>query len=351
MNLSFSFAPRCRALVLGLSLLLGGTPVRADESTSRLEIPNPAIFLNPDTVSFFVVRADPDDEAFRALFRTAWQALSGPRGAGSNWIYKAILTKIQGENASGLSSLLPAQYVRIDSMKEQDLEPLPTTSTTVTGWPGLQALWYKAQEKGSDGQDLPTVELGDAVLILRDGYQDPTKGRVLTKLDGTIATFPSENLARLAVKRWVSKAAQSPDPEMQELLASLDTDHHTYGVLFNKRGSVVNFLRWLHKGDVAKAEQAVGPERFARVTRQVLSMTWEGDLLSDNELQLAIRFRTTSSQARQELAAMLKDIRDVLDEYGRAGKMESTGVDNELFVDFRLVGHKEMLTRYIETNF
>lgn len=336
----------CSAFLLTLS----GTAV-ADSSTSRLKLPEPKIFLTPDTVSLFVVRANPEDEAFRALFNTAWEALSGPRGAGSNWIYRVILSKIQGEDSNTLGSLLPAQYVRIDSMDDNSDEPSPTTATTVSGWPGLQAIWYRAQGKASNGGNLPTVELGDATLILREGYEDPRLGRVLTKLDGTIASFPSPKLARYAVKRWADDVTTSPDEEMESLLSSIDRNHHTYGVLFNRRGSVIKFLRWLHKGDVGKAEAAVGSERFNRVIKEVLSMTWEGDLLSDNELQLAIRFRTTSPEARKELTDMLKDIRDVLDEYGRAGKMEASGLDNELYVDFRLVGHKGMLTRYIETNF
>lgn len=337
-------------LLFGLLLALSAVSL-ADRSTSRLTLPEPKVFLTPDTVSLFVVRADPEDRAFRDLFNTAWEVLSGPRGAGRNWIYQVILGKIQGEDSNTLSSLLPAQFIRIDSMDDNSEEPSPTTATTVSGWPGLQALWYRAQGKGDNGEKFPTVELGDATLILRDGYQDPTLGRVLTKLDGTIASFPSPRLARYAVKRWSDNVTESPDEEMESLLSSIDTDHHTYGVLFNRSGSVVKFLRWLHKGDVGKAEAAVGKERFERVTKEVRSMTWEGDLITDNELQLAIRFRTNSPQARADLADMLKDIKNVLDEYGRAGDMETTGLDNELHVDFRLVGHKGMLKRYIEDNF
>jgi hypothetical protein len=340
-----------RVFLLGLLLLSLGAKALADNSTSRLKIPEPKIFLTPDTVSLFVGRADPEDEAFRSLFDAAWEVLSGPRGAGRNWIYRIILSKIHGEESNALSSLLPAQYVRIDSMDDNADEPSPTTATTVSGWPGLQALWYSAQGKGDDGVKFATVELADATLVLRDGYQDPTLGRVLTKLDGTIASFPSQRLARYAVKRWAEDDTSSPNEEMEALLSSIDTNHHTYGVLFNQRGSVVKFLRWLHKKDVGKAEAAVGKERFSRVTKDVLSMTWEGDLLSDNELQLAIRFKTTTPEAREELAGMLKDIRDVLDEYGRAGEMEATGLANELYVDFKLVGHKGMLKRYIEDNF
>ena len=119
---------------MALLLALGGTAV-ADGSTSRLKLPEPKVFLTPDTVSLFVVQAKPEDEAFRDLFNTAWEALSGPRGAGRNWIYRVILSKIQGEDTNTLGSLLPAQYVRIDSMDDNAEQPSPTTATTVSGWP------------------------------------------------------------------------------------------------------------------------------------------------------------------------------------------------------------------------
>ena len=44
-----------------------------------------------------VVRARPEDEGFRSLFDTAWKALAGANGVGSNFLYKAVLAKIKFE--------------------------------------------------------------------------------------------------------------------------------------------------------------------------------------------------------------------------------------------------------------
>lgn len=323
----------------------------AQTSTSKLEIPEPAIFLTPDAVSMTVVRARPEDEGFRSLFDTAWKALAGANGVGSNFLYKAVLAKIKGDDSNAFSALLPAQFVRVDSLAPEAQEPHPTTVTTISGWPGVQAFWYTMQDRASDGTKAPKVELDDATLILRDGYQDPTKGRVLTRLDGTIVSFPDEKKAKYAVARYVKNRTNCPNEEFGELLAGLDTSHDTYGVLLNKRGSALKMLRWLNKGDVARAEQAVGKDRMAAILETVHSMTWEGDLISDDEVKFLLKFRTTTPEARKELAAMLKDVREVLNSYGRAGKMETTGLDNELYVNFEMTGYRNMLVGYIDRNF
>ena len=332
--------------VLCLTLL-----ANAEGSRSRLSIPDPAIFLSPDTVSFLVIRATPEDEGFKSLLDTAWDALNGAKGGGNNWIYKAILGKLQGEDNNAFVALLPAQFVRVDALPEDATEPYPTTVTTVSGWPGLQSIWYLAQGKGPDG-DFETQELGgDATLILRDGFDDPTRGRVLTRLDGSIASFPTPGRARVAVKRFVDNDTTSPNPRIGDLLANLNPEADTYGVLINDRGSALRMLRWLNKYDVARAEEAIGKERAERLFNEILSMTWEGDLVSDDEMRLLLSFQTTSPEARREVAGMLKDVREVLAGYGRAGKMEITGLDNELFVKFEMTGYRAMLRSYIDRNF
>lgn len=323
----------------------------ANESTSKLAIPEPAVFLTPDAVSLTVVRATAEDEGFKSLFDTAWKALAGGKRVGSNFLYKAVLAKIQGDRSNAFSGLLPAQFIRVDSLAPEASEPHPTTVTTISGWPGIQALWYMMQDKGSDGKTLPKVELEQATLILRDGHEDPAKGRILTRLDGTIVSFPTTEIAKTAVNRYTKNVTSAPNKEFGELLSSLDTSRDTYGVLLNKRGSALRLLRWLNKVDVARAEQAVGADRLNAVLEQVQSMTWEGDLVSDDEVKFLLKFRTTTPQARKELADLLKDIRQVLNSYGRAGKMETTGLDNELYVNFEMTGYRDMLVGYIDRNF
>ena len=338
-------------LLVSLFVLSSPQAGLAEGSTSRLKIPDPAIFLTPDTVSLTVIQIRPEDQGFKSLFDTAWSSLAGANGAGSNLLYRAILAKIQGSNSNAFSALLPAQFVRVDSLNDKAKEPHPTTVTTVSGWPGLQHLWYLTQKKNSKGEKFPKVELDDATLILREGHEDPTLGRVLTRLDGTIVSFPSEKKARYAVERYDNKDTSSPNEEFGNLLSSIDTNHDTYGILVNKRGSLLKLLRWLNKGDTNRAEAQVGKERMAAIMKTVKSMTWEGDLVSDDECKFILQFKTTTPEARKELAVMLKDVRNVLDKYGRAGKMETSGLDNELYVNFQMVGYRSMLVNYIERNF
>jgi hypothetical protein len=348
-NVNFSRMARLVSLACITYFSLGLT-ASAEGSRSRLEIPNPAIFISPDAVSFLVVRATPEDQGFQSLFDTAWESMNGAKGGGNNWIYKAILGKLQGEDTNAFSALLPAQFVRIDALPEDATDPYPTTVTTVSGWPGLQSIWYLAQSKGPDG-NFPVEELSDATLILRDGHEDPSRGRVLTRLNGSIASFPTAARARHAVKRFAENDATSPNSQLEELLSTLDPDADTYGVLLNDRGSALRMLRWLNKYDVTRAEQSIGVERTQRLFNEILSITWEGDLVSDDEMKLLLRFQTTSPEARKEVAVMLKDVREVLAGYGRAGKMEITGLDNELFVKFQMTGYRQMLRGYIERNF
>ena len=339
-------------LIAGLLFIFATQGAIAQNSDKEQnKIPNPAHFLTPETVALTVVHARPDDEGFRSLFDTAWNALSGASGIGSNYVYATILRLIQGNESNAFSGLLPAQFIRVDSLVEGSNEPHPTTISTLSDWYGLQVAWYKFQGRNKKGEENPKIELDEATLTLREGYEDPSLGRVLTWLDGTVMSFPSVERAKFAIDRYSNGITESPNPEFGELLAGIDTTHDTYGVLLNRNGSALKQLRWLNKHDVGRAEEKVGKERMARIMDNVLSMTWEGDLVSDNECKFIVKFRSKTAEDRKELTTMLREVRSVLDDYGRAGTMETTGLDNELFVDFEMVGYRRMLEGYIHRSF
>lgn len=325
--------------------------IAQDSGDEKNKIPNPAHFLTPETVSLMVVHARPDDEGFRSLFDTAWKALSGASGVGTSYVYATILRLIQGNESNAFSGLLPAQYVRVDSLVEGSDEPHPTTISTMSDWYGLQVAWFKLQGRNKKGEENPKVELDEATLTLREGYEDPSLGRVLTWLDGSVMSFPSVARAKFAIERYSKDETESPSPEFGELLDNIDTSHDTYGILLNRNGSALKQLRWLNKHDVGRAEQKVGKERMARIMDNVLSMTWEGDLVSDNECKFVINFRSKTPEDRKELAVMLQEVRSILDTYGRAGKMETVGLDNELYVDFEMVGYRQMIENYVHRSF
>lgn len=337
--------------LLAALFLLDGPTAQAAESKSKLEIPNPAIFLSPDTISFAVIQALPDDDGFKALLDTAWEGIRGVDTTSSNPFIKLVLRAIEGRHSNALMSFLPFQLVRADALGSESLKPHPTLAVTVAGWPGLQQIFFSGIAADGGGNAYPIKDLEEATLVLRKGWEDPTRSRVLTRVDGTFMSFPTIETAERTVERFAAKNTSNPGGDIGELYRGLDTSRDTYGILLNKQGSMLKFLRWLNKHDVYAAEQSVGADRVRKVLGEVRSLTWEGDLVSDDEMKFLLRFQTTSKEARKELTKLLKDVRGVLDQYGRAGEMQATGLDSELIVNFSMTGYRAMLKSYLENNF
>lgn len=339
---------RRRLLILLASLSL---VTWAAESPTQLEIPDPAIFLSKDTISFAVIHARPDDAGFKSLLDTAWEGIRGVDTTSSNPFIKMVLKAIEGRHSNALMSFLPFQLVRADSLGNEATKPHPTLAVTVAGWPGLQQIFFSGMAANGGGEAYPTKDLEEATLVLRKGWEDPSRSRILTRVDGTFMSFPTMEMAERLVDRFAKRNANNPGGELGELYATLDTSHDTYGILLNRQGSMLRFLRWLNKHDVYSAEQAVGHDRMKKVLSQVQYLTWEGDLVSDDEMRFLIRFGTSSKEARKELTSLLKDVRGVLDQYGRAGEMQLTGLNNELMVNFTMTGYRAMLKSYLKNNF
>lgn len=337
-------------LMILIAMVMMGSPARATESPTQLDIPKPWVFINPDSISFAVVHARPEDEGVKALLDNAWKGLKASKSPATQGFMGLLLRVIQGENTNALISFLPLQMVRVDSLDPETNQPHPTLAVTVSGWGGLQTPFYAMMSRDKDGKAYPTKDLEDATLVLREGWTDPTRSHVLTRVKGTWVSFPTVEKAEVAVKKMAAKDPAPPKGELSELLTTLDAERDTYGVLLNRKGSLMKFLSWLNKTEVARATAAVGQERMDKVMSRVTSMTWEGDLLSDNEMNFFIRFHTESPEARKELAALMKDVREVLNTLGRAGEMKTTGIGSELQVDFTMVGYRDMVNNYITSN-
>lgn len=341
--------PNAVLLFLLAVILWFATPARAAEPPSLLELPEPGRFLSADSISFAVICARPEDEGFRKLLDTAWQGMKANNSGMTSGFMGVLLRVISGDESNGLLSFLPLQMVRVDSLDPQTALPHPTYAVTVAGWGGLQTPLFMSMSRGKDGKPHPTKDLEDATLVLREGWEDPTRSHILTRMRGSFISFPTLEKAESTVKRLASKQTAEPQGEIGALLPSLDQSRDTYGVLLNRKGSMHKFLSWLNKGDMHHAEQVVGKERMDKVLSQVNSMTWEGDLVSDDEMSFFLRFRTASPEARKELGGLLKDVREVLEQYGRAGEMRTTGIGSELQVHFVMVGYRDMLSNYLKT--
>lgn len=342
-----ALGPNAVLFLLLVMALWFALPARAAESPSQLDMPEPANFLSPDSISFGVLHARPDDEGFRKLLDTAWQGMKSQKSGMTDGFMGILLRVIQGDQSNALISFLPLQMVRVDSLDPKSALPHPTLAVTVAGWGGLQTPLFMKLATGKDGKPYPTKDLEDATLVLREKWEDPTSSHILTRLKGTFISFPTLEKAESTVKKLASQTPPKPQGEIGALLPSLDRDRDTYGVLLNRKDSMRKFLRWLNKGDMRHAEEVVGKERMDKVLAGVNSMTWEGDLVSDDEMAFFLRFRTVSPEARKELGVLLKDVREVLNGYGRAGEMRTSGIGSELQVHFTMIGYRDMITSYI----
>ncbi len=333
-----------------LLLLFWASPGLAAESPQKVELPPPEVLVTPDAISLAVVQARPDDEGFRALLKTAWEGFQGVSGQGTNSFLKVVLRAIQGDDPYGLSSFLPVQAVRVDQLGPQG-KPHPTLAVTVAGWPGLQTFFYTGLAHNHQGQKYPTQDYEAATLVLRDGWEDPTASRILTRVKGTFLSFPTIDQAETVIERLDKQDASLAQTALTQALTGLDTQADTYGVILNRNGSMLKFLLWLNQYDVGRVIERVGRQRMDEVLEEVTLLAWEGDLQSNDSLRFLARFETTSKEARQALREVLLEAAEVLREHNRAGELQVTGLRNQVLVDFTMVGYRRTMLGYIRGNF
>lgn len=339
-----------QALILTLWLLLAA-PALCQEMTEQSAIPAPEILVTPDAISLAVVDARTEDKGFQALLQAAWEAFGGVNGNGANPFLKYVLRAIQIQRGSNaLASFLPVQCIRVDSLGE-DGRPHPMLAVTVAGWPSLQEIFYSGLTHDSIGAPYPTKDYEAASLVLREGWEDPTRSRILTRYKRSFISFPTVAKAELILQRLDKGDATLPNTRLTRALADLDRSKDTYGAILNQKGSLLKFLNWLNKHDTQQVVEKVGKERLNEVLEGVELMAWEGDLVDDNSLEFLIRFETRSEEAREAVKDVVLQAREVLEEYGRAGALQVTGVENEVIVNFTMTGYRDMITSYIRNSF
>ena len=325
-------------------------PALAAEPSTKAELPAPETFIMEDTIALAVVQARPQDPGFKALLDTAWEGFGGVTGENANTFFKIVLKAIQGENSNALISFLPAQIIRADALGPDGL-PYPTLAVTVAGWTGLQNVLYTGMGADSSGKRYPTHDTEAATLILRELWKDPSKSHILTRMRGTFLSFPTVERAEQLVERFDKGQTELPSNEFVDLLSQLDRGADTYGAVINRNGSLMKFLRWFNRGDTNRITNSVGRERMDAVMEGVQSMSFTGDLVNENEMHFLVTFRTDSPETREELTEILKEARDVLEQYGRAGELQLSGLRNDVLVDFTMLGYRGMMKNYIDYNF
>lgn len=307
------------------------------------QIPSPLTFVDSGAVSLGVVHARPEDSGFQALFKTAWEAVKNRQqdGGGVISMISNFLSRTAQENM--LLGFLPLQMVRIDHFDEKGRDQA-SFMVTLSGWQGLQALFYATLLTGPDGQPYPTERVARETVVIRPkAGQDREDAGVVSRVDGTFYSF-----ANLETARRILEKKQRPHEELSRTLAGLNQNQDTYGVLLNRQNSLIRFLEWVNRRDFEVARTAVGAEKLANALKHVELVTWQGDLISDDRMDMQVRFRADSPEQAEILEDVLSVSRAALAERGRTGELQMTTVDNEVLIDIQFTGYRKMLTDYLE---
>ena len=324
-----------------MALLLSAS-VWALEPPRKLVLPEPTSILAEGAVSLGVLRARPEDAGFQALMKTAWEALQA-RPASGGWL--GLLTGLlsRGTQENVLLGLLPFQGVRMDWLDSSGKDHA-AMMLTVAGWPGLQSIFWGGLLSGPDGKPYPEKQIGGKTVILRvKPGQTEEQAAASAREGGSFYHFSDLETAR---RVWGEGA--KPEPALGPILAELDNQQDTYGVILNRNGSLMRILKWVNWGDTTAVENAVGPERMRQVVSGVRYLTWTGDLVDDNTMNMQVKFHTDSEETAEAVAQLLRDARKTLKERGRAADLQMITRSEDVLLDVQMVGYRRLLQEYLK---
>ena len=72
-------------------------------------------------------------------------------------------------------------------------------------------------------------------------------------------------------------------------------------------------------------------------------------LVSDDRIDIQVRFQTAGKAEAEEVAAVVEDAREVLEAGGRMGEFYLTTQPDGLKVGFSMIGFQAMVSRYLST--
>jgi len=323
-----------RKTLLGLALLAG---------VAGAEMPSPSILLDSRAVSIGVVHARPDDTGFKEMLKTAWETMRAREGGGATFLdlISSFLSRATQENI--LLGFLPFQGVRIDHIDEKGRDRA-SFMVTAAGWPGIQGLFWNTLLNGPDGKPYPTEAVGRDTLVIRPKVgQAVEDAPAVARKDGTFYSFADVETARRILEK-----KDLVNPAISTVLAELNQDSDTYGVLINRQQSLYRFLTWVNRRDFETVKQAVGEEKLLKAFEHVEVVTWQGDLVSDDRMDMQVRFRTDNPEQALQLEEVLSTARSALAEKGRTGDLQMTSVDQDVLVDIQFQGYRKMMVDYLQ---
>lgn len=304
-------------------------------------MPPISLLLDEKTVSLGVVHARPNDEGFKSLFNTAWDSIK-TRTGGSGSALDLVANFLGRSSSNILIQFLPFQMVRVDHFDDQGHDK-PSFMITLTGFQGLQGIFFNGLLNGPDGKPYETVKIGKEVATIRaKPGQKREEALVVARVNGTFFGF-----ADLETARRVLEKKTTANPDLSKNLNLVNQDQDTYGVLLNRQNSVLRFFEWANRRDFEAIKQSIGEEKLNKLFEHVTLVTWTGDLISDDRMDMQVRWRTDSPESCEALEDALSLARKTLAERGRTGDIRLTSVDTEVLLDIQFTGYRKMLQDYL----
>lgn len=313
------------ALALATSAALAAEPTKVD-------LPNPMGFVDTGCVSFGVLHARADDQNIhRAMLNMAVE-LDKRQLDSSTWV--GILANLlsPAQRQKMLLGFLPFQGIRLDYVDNSG--GLHSANVvTVSGWRGLQGLFWNRLLTDHQGRPFPTKKMGRAdVTVRREG--------AIARLDGTFYAFSDTLMAQ----RCLVKSAHS----VPALYKTLDTSHDTYGILYNRQKSLSRFLHWMNMDDLAAVENAMGVDRFKKAMDAVEYLMWQGEVLDDDHLDLEMKVHVPNSADVPLVNELLTTARTVLKQRGRPTEVTNKqSTSHDIAFDMVIGGNRKFFLDYL----
>jgi hypothetical protein len=312
------------ALTLALTAAVWAEP-------PKTSLPDPLSYVDTSCVSFGVMHARADDQAIHRAMQRLWHELEKRHLNSDSWVGMLANFLNQGQRQQLLLGFLPFQGIRLDYLDNQG-GVHSATVVTVAGWKGLQGLFWNRLLLDPQGRPWPTQRVGGAdVVSARDGQ--------LARREGTFYKFTDSLMAQ----RCLLKSHNSVPP----LYHSLDRSHDTYGVLHNRQRSLRRFLTWMNMNDVAAVEKAMGVDDFRRAMEAVDYLTWQGEVLDDDRLDLEMRIHVVRPQDNPLVSELLTVARRVLKDRGRPAEIKTRVVGSDLMLDMVIGGNRQFFLDYL----
>ncbi|MBT9586192.1 hypothetical protein IV102_22820 [bacterium] len=320
------------------------SPLPGEDNPSRRPIPDPTSLASSNSLSLFVVSARPEKAGLRQLFKTALNGTDsqgGPASMGS--LMSDVISRQNQQNL--IMAALPLQWVRVDQPDSQGrLRTL--TVLSVSGWQGMQALFYQGMLAG---KVLETRRHRGEVIVLRPGWQNPEDLMVMARSQGSFVNCATPELARQTIDRLLDRPSPPGHGPLWDAYAGLCKTRDIYGAAVNRNGSLLRLISWAGRSITARIRREVGAQNFDRIVATVRVATLEAEVISDDQIDLELRFSTATPSQIDDLKMVWLTAQHELKSLDRLSQFRATPLPSGLLVNLSITGFRGDVSRFLGT--